>query len=86
MYLGFCEGWQLTALSGKAKEIPKSCECHSSCFPAHKEEAATKNQAATKTTTRVVGKGRMFYMDFGFLRTSSFNYAQPSVTSNRVVV
>ena len=64
--LGFCGWWQLAALPGRAEGVPKSFSGHPFRFLDHKEQAAIKKQAATRTALRKAGKGRRFYMDFVF--------------------
>ena len=65
--------------------MPKSFSGHPFRFLDHKEQAAIKKRAVTRTALRKAGKGRRFYMDFGFLRSSSSDFQRPSTDTDRVV-
>ena len=83
--LGFCEWWQLAALLGRVEGVPNSFSGHPFHFLDHKEQVAIKKRAATRTALRKAGKGRIFYMDFGFLRSSSSDFRRPSTNTDSVV-
>ena len=45
----------------------------------------TKKRVVPRTVLRKAGKGRRFYMDFGFLRSLSSDFGRPSTDTDRVV-
>ena len=72
-------------LPERAEGVPKSFSGHPFCFLDYKEQVAIKKRAATRTALRKAGKGRRFYMDFGFMRSLSSDFRRPIIDTNRVV-
>ena len=83
--LGFCGEWQLDALPGKVEGITNQFDYHAFRYIDHKEQARVIRQAAKRTSGRTTNVGERFYMDFGFLRSSTENYTCPNVKEDRVI-
>ena len=71
--IGFCGEWQLDALPGKAEVIPNQFDYHHFRYTKQKEQARVRRQAAKRTAERAINVGECFYMDFGFLLSSTEN-------------
>ena len=76
---------QLDLLHGKVTGIPPGFQYHPFRFIDWKEEARVQKQAAGRAVERTLEVGRRFYMDFGFMRTSSSDYTKPNKKVDRVV-
>jgi hypothetical protein len=76
---------QLDLMSGKVTGIPAEFKYHPFRHIGWKEEARIKKQNACKSAVRTTEVGRQFYMDFGFMRTSSSDYDGTRHSGPRVV-
>eukprot|EP00804_Cyclotella_cryptica_P017245 CCRYP_016804-RA/>CCRYP_016804-RA protein AED:0.21 eAED:0.21 QI:0/0/0/1/1/1/3/0/813 len=85
--LGHCRDWQLKVIPyaidgtpGKFYPHPFASYDHYNLARIHKHPA-TKGKHPSQATK----KQQCFFMDFGFLRSSTFDYSQPDRTRDRVV-
>ena len=76
---------QLNLLQGNVTGIPSHLQCHQFCYIDWKEEARVRKQPAGKQVDRTTKVRQFFYMDFGFMRASTTDYAKPFKTSDRVI-
>jgi hypothetical protein len=77
---------QLDLLPGNVTKIPPGFHYHPFRFIDWKEEARIQKQAALRLAERTTEVKGYFYMDFGFMHTSTSNYSQPSIKHDRVVL
>lgn len=83
--LGHCSEWQLEHLPGGVTGTPDRFDLHPFRFVDHREQARIQRKAAGRQATRVTGPGKAFHVDFGFIRASTHNFAQPSPEHDRIV-
>ena len=83
--MGFCGEWQLDMLPGRATGIPNQFDYHPFRFIDHKEQAYIRKQAARRTTVKATKRGQRFFMDFGFMRSSTAEFGRPDPTKDRMV-
>ena len=76
---------QLDALPGNVTGIPSVFEYHPFRFIDFKEQARIRKQAAQRSAVRTTERKKRFYMDFGFMRASSSDYAAPNKSVDRVI-
>ena len=72
-------------LPGQVTGIPLDFRSHPFHYIDHKEQALIKKRPAQKLAVRTSECKRQFYMDFGFMRSSSSDYARPNKSTDRVV-
>lgn len=77
---------QLDVLPSCADGIPQKFACHPFRSIDFKEQASIRKQPATKQAERLPECGDEFYMDFGFMRSSTSDYKKPNKQSDRVVL
>jgi hypothetical protein len=66
--------------------MPTNLACHPFHYADYKEQARIRKQPATKYADRLEECGAEFYMDFGFMRSSTSDYAKPNKLTNRIVL
>ena len=76
---------QLDVLPGNVTGLPSVFEYHPFRFIDFKEQARTRKQAAQRSALRTTERKRRFYMDYGFMRSSTSDYSQPKKGVDRVV-
>ncbi len=76
---------QLDLLPGQVNGIPLDFQSHPFHYIDLKEQALIKKCPAQKSAVRTSECKRQFYMDFGFMRSSTSNYACPNKSTDRVV-
>ena len=54
--------------------------------PYFKEQEYTRKQPSNKLSQRLTTCGEEFYMDFGFMRSSTADYKRPNKKTDRVVL
>jgi hypothetical protein len=77
---------QLDLLPGNATGIPSCFQYHPFRFLDWKEEACIQKQAAQRTSDRTTKPRRQFYINYGFMRSSTSNYLRPDRIHDRVVL
>jgi hypothetical protein len=76
---------QLDMLPGQVTGIPLDFRSHPFHYIDHKEQALIKKCPAQKSAVRTSECKHQFYMDFGFMRLSTSDYARPNKSTDRVV-
>ena len=76
---------QLDLLPGRVTGIPADFRYHPFHYIDHKEHASIKKRPAQFSTIRTPECKRRFYMDFGFMRSSTSDYTRPNRSTDRVV-
>ena len=76
---------QLDMLPGRVTGIPLDFKYHPFHYIDHKEHASIKKRPAQRSAVRTSDCKRRFYMDFGFMRASTSDYARPNKSTDRVV-
>jgi hypothetical protein len=76
---------QLDLLPSCVTGIPSDFRYHPFHFLDHKEHASVKKQPAQQSAVRTLECKRCFYMDFGFMHSSTSDYACPNKATDRVV-
>ena len=77
---------QLQLLPRCSTGLPDKLECHPFRYNDSKEQASIKKQPASKHSERLPDCGDEFYMDFGFMRSSTSDYKHPNKSTDRVVL
>ncbi len=77
---------QLDFLPGRVQGIPSEFRHHPFHFINHKESALIKKRPAQHSAVRTSECKRRFYIDFGFMRSSTSDYACPNKATDRVVL
>ena len=83
--LGYCGEWQLDAITKAADGVPDVLAPHPFRFSDVKEQANVRRQPASSSAPRLNHKGQRFFMDFGFLRASTADFARPDAKKDRVI-
>jgi hypothetical protein len=85
--LGHCSEWQLKVLPLSADGLPTKFEPHPfASYDVYNQARIRKRQAMRgKHPTRAVTAAQRLYMDFGFMRASTFDYSCPDKSQDRVV-
>jgi hypothetical protein len=76
---------QLDMLPGRVTGIPSDFRYHPFHYIDHKEQASIKKRPAQSLAVRTLECKRRFYMDFGFMRSSTSDYTRPNKSTDRVV-
>ena len=85
--LGHCSEWQLKVLPAAADGLPAEFTPHPFASYDHYNHARIRKMPATKGKhpSRATTKQQRFFMDFGFLRASNFDYSRPEKSTDRVI-
>ena len=83
--LGFLAEWQLDVITAHADGLPTKFAPHPFSMIPEKVAAAIEKKPGRKTPTPVSKRGERFFMDFGFMRASTFDYLKPNATQDRIV-
>ena len=84
--LGSPGAHQLDLLPGHVRGIPSEFRHHPFHFIDHKESALVKKQPAQHSAVCTSECKQCFYMDFGFMRSSTSDYARPNKATDRLVL
>jgi hypothetical protein len=84
--LGSLGEQQLDMLPGNVTGIPPGFQYHPFCFIDWKEEVQIQKQAALRSAERTTECKQHYYMDIGFMRTSTSTFSQPAKNNDRVVL
>jgi hypothetical protein len=76
---------QLNLFPGCITRIPSTFHHHPFHYVDHKEQASIKKRPAQPSLIRTSECKCCFYMNFGFMRASTTDYAQPNKSSERVM-
>ena len=76
---------QLNMLPGHVTGIPSAFRYHPFHYIDYKEHASVKKRPAQRSAVRTSECKRRFYMDFGFMRSSTSDYTHPNKSTDRVV-
>ncbi len=76
---------QLDVLPGNVTGLPSVFEYHPFRFIDFKEQARIRKQATQRSAVRATDRRQHFYMDFGFMHTSTSDYSRPQKSKDRVV-
>ena len=76
---------QLDVLPLHVTGTPPVFEYHPFCYIDFKEQAYIWKQAAQRMAERIPTCGAEFFMDFGFMRSSTEDYRRPNKATDRVV-
>jgi hypothetical protein len=76
---------QLDLLPGRVTGIPLDFCYHPFHFIDHKEQASLKKQPAQRSAVCTTECKQRFNMDFGFMRSSTSDYAHPNKSTDWVV-
>ena len=76
---------QLDVLPLHVTGTPPVFEYHPFCYIEFKEQAYIRKQAAQRTAERIPTCGAEFFMDFGFMRSSTEDYRRPNKETDRVI-
>jgi hypothetical protein len=76
---------QLDMLSCRVTGIPSVFRYRPFHYINHKEHVSIKKQPAQRSAVRTLECKRHFYMDFGFMRSSTSDYTHPNRSTDRVV-
>ncbi len=85
LHLGSPGVHQLDMLPGQVTGIPLDFRSHPFHYIDQKEQALIKKRPAQKSAVRTSECKCRFYMDFGFMRSSTSDYARPNKSTDRVV-
>jgi hypothetical protein len=85
LHLGSPGESQLDMLHGNATGIPSVFKYYPFRFLDFKEEARIRTQVAQRTAERTTAVQKHFYMDFGFMRSSSSDYMRSNKKTDRVI-
>jgi hypothetical protein len=85
LHLGSPGIQQLDKLPGNVTGTPPAFDYHPFLFINFKEEAKVWKQAAQRSAVHTTERKQRFYMDFGFIRSSTSNYSWPTTSTDRVV-
>ena len=80
-----CES-QLNTLPLRVTGLPSKFEWHPFRYIDFKEQAYARKQPVNKFAKRLPQCGSEFYMDFGFMRSSTSDYKKPNKQTDRVVL
>jgi hypothetical protein len=85
--LGHCSKWQLKVIPHAVEGTPTEFTPHPFSSYEHYNRARIRKIPATKGKhpSRATSRQQRFYMDFGFLRASNFDYSRPDSTTDRVI-
>jgi hypothetical protein len=85
--LGHCSDWQMKVIPLSAAGTPSKFYPHPFASYDVYNQARIRKRPATcgKHPSRVVTASQRWYMDFGFMRASQFDYSRPDKKDNRVV-
>ena len=83
--MGYCSEWQLQHLPPHTTGTPRKFFPHPLRFIDHKEHARIRKQPAGSRPTRALLPGQRWFLDFGFLRSSTSDFTQPNLATDRVV-
>jgi hypothetical protein len=85
--LGHCSDWQLKVIPLSADGLPPKFHPYPFAFYGHYQQACVRKRPATKGKhpSRALTKSQRWYMDFGFMRSSQFDYSRPDKKDDRVV-
>jgi hypothetical protein len=85
--LGHCGEWQLKAILQAVNGTPSQFQPHLFSTYNHYNRARIRKMPATKGKhpTRATDKQQRFYMDFGFLRASNFDYSKHDKSEDCIV-
>ena len=83
--LGSPNECQLTTLPSCTTGLPPIFKWHPFRFIDFKEQAYSRKQSSTKLAHRLDTCGQEFYMDLGFMRSSTADYKRPNKKTDRVV-
>ena len=83
--LGFPAEWQLDVITEAADGLPAKFAQHPFSKHLEKADAGIAKKPVGTTPTPVKERGQRFYAYFGFMRASTFDYAQPTPEQDRIV-
>ena len=85
--LGHCGEWQLKVIPHAVDGTPAHFNPHPFSTYDHYNRARIRKIPATKGKhpSRATDKQQRFYMDFGFLRASNFDYSRPGQSEDQVI-
>ena len=85
--LGHCGEWQLKVIPHAVEGTPTQFTPHPFSTYEHYNRARIRKIPATKGKhpSRATAKQQRFYMDFGFLRASNFDYSRPDKSKDRII-
>ena len=83
--LGFCSEWQLDVIADNVTGTPAKFAPHPFRDIAWLNQARIRKKQVGSDPSRVARAGERFYADFGFVRSSTMDYTQPSPEKDRVV-
>ena len=85
--LGHCSEWQMKVLPMSTTGTPDKFTPHPFASYDVYNQARIRKQPATrgKHPSRAVTASQRWFMDFGFLRSSQFDYSRPDKSKDRVV-
>ena len=85
--LGHCGEWQLKVIPHAVHGTPKQFTPHPFSSYDHYNRARIRKIPATKGKhpSRATTSEQRFFMDFGFLRASNFDYSRPDKSKDRVI-
>ena len=77
-HFGFPSSWQLKVITSHADGLPLKFAPHPFSKSESKMAATVIKQPSGKTPLKVTKRGQQFYADYGFMRSSTTNYARPN--------
>ena len=83
--LGFPGEYGMTRLARYATGLPNEFHFHPFRHISHKEAARIRREAAGRNPAKAVKIGQRFFMDFGFIRSSTGDFQRPSDKTDRLV-
>ena len=75
---------QLNVLPGNVTGVPSVFEYHPFRYIDFKEQARTRKQAAQRSALRTTDCKQRYYMDYGFMCSSTLDYSRPQKGKDRV--
>ena len=84
-WLGHCEDHQLQVLPKRATGLPSKFTSHPFRFIDHKVQAQIQKQPAGQHAVKPPLPGQHFFMDFGFMQSSTSNFSCPNLATDWVV-
>jgi hypothetical protein len=76
---------QLDKLPGNVTGTPPAFDYHPFRFIYFKEEAQVQKQVAQRLAVRTTKRKQRFYMDFGFIHSSTSDYSRPTASTDCVI-
>ncbi len=83
--LGHCKEWQLEILPAHGNGLSPKFKVHPMWFVDHKIQARLHKQPANKSAVKYWRPGQRYFVDLGFLCSSTSDYSHPNPATDQIV-